>query len=92
MAKHVQDEFLRVTVNVNAEGKSRKTWFLLGKRMGPKCILAILGVGNARLARVGQGRLDRRFAVWGGASCQGNCVITLHIILLLGFPIELGYQ
>lgn len=65
MAKHVQDEFLRLTL-AGGQSDTRKPWFLLGKRFGPKCVLAILGVGNARLARVEQGRFDRRFRVWGG--------------------------
>ena len=76
MAKHIQDEFLRATVSV--KGESKKEWFMLGKRMGPKCVLAILGVGNARMARVEQGRLDRRFSVWGGVSCQGNSLLYLY--------------
>ena len=67
MAKHVQDEYLRVTVKADSE-RPRKTWFLLGKRFGPKCCLAVLGIGNSRLARVWAGRLDRRFGVWGVVS------------------------
>lgn len=65
--KHVQDEYLKDTI-MGGNVESRKSWFLLNTRLGPKCCLAILGVGNSRWARIGQGRLDRRFAVWGGVS------------------------
>lgn len=61
----MQDEYLRVT----ASGGHGKPWFLLGKRFGPKCCLAVLGVGNSRFARIGQGKMDRRFGVWGGVPC-----------------------
>ena len=73
MTKHVQDEFLRSTI-MESEGNTRcrKTGFLLGKLFGPKCCLAVLGVGNCRVLRVTQGRFDRRFAVWG-APCQKPC-------------------
>lgn len=67
MAKHIQDEYLRVTLKTEGE-KPRKTWFLLGKRFGPKCCLAVLGIGNSRVARVEAGRFDRRFGVWGGVT------------------------
>ena len=67
MAKHIQDEYLRVTLKTEGE-KPRKTWFLLGKRFGPKCCLAVLGIGNSRVSRVEAGRFDRRFGVWGGVT------------------------
>lgn len=63
MPKHIQDEYFRSTV----KGKKGQPWRLMGKRIGPKCCVAILGVGNCRMARVEQGRMDRRYSVWGGA-------------------------
>ena len=67
MAKHVQDEYIRVTSG--EQGDSYKEWYLLGKRVGRKCCIAILGLGNSRFQRVSEGRLDRRYSVWGGAPC-----------------------
>ena len=68
MAKHVQDEYLK-TVIMGGNVENHKSWFFFNTRFGPKCCLAILGVGNSRWARIGKGRLDRRFAVWGGVPC-----------------------
>jgi hypothetical protein len=63
--KHIQDEYLR---QVSGKGKER---FFLGKRMGPKCLVATLGLGSSRFARVGEGRVDRRYKVWGFAPRLG---------------------
>lgn len=70
LSKHVQDEYLKLTSKGGLDNpdKTRKTWFFLGKRMGPKCCLALLGVGNSRFSRVEQGKFDRRYSVWGGVS------------------------
>ena len=57
---------LQVAQVVGAYSKVRKKWFLMGRRMSPKCVVAVLGLGNSRLARVISGRKDRRFHIWGG--------------------------
>ena len=66
--KNVQDLYLR---QIGGKGK---TWFLLGKKMGMKCVVATLGVGNARFARVGDGRMDRRLKKSGFAPRLYDCV------------------
>ena len=38
----------------------RRQWFLLGKQVSPTCCMALLGMGNDRLNRVMQHRLDMR--------------------------------
>lgn len=48
----------------------RKTWFLLGCRLSPKCLVAIIGMGNSRIRRIMYGGMDRRFKLWGGDTCQ----------------------
>ena len=69
LSKHVQDEYLRTVTGGLDKQAQRRSWLLMGKCIGPKCCLAVLGVGNCRMVRVEQGKFDRRFAVWGKASC-----------------------
>ena len=53
---------------VVGKGKEgRRTWHVLGCKMSPKCVTAVLGLGNARMMRALSGRVDRRLRVWGGA-------------------------
>ena len=61
MSKHSQDEYLK---QVTGPGKR---WFLLGEHMAAKCVIAAIGIGNSRMARVTKGHVDRRFKVWGFA-------------------------
>lgn len=42
-------------------------WYLLGCRVSPKCLTALIGLGNARMGRVLSGGMDRRYRKWGGA-------------------------
>ena len=49
------------------KGGKRK-WYLLSEPMSANCVVAVLGLGNARLLRVQAGHKDRRFRFWGGAS------------------------
>lgn len=51
-----------------AEQGKRRQWFLMGEQLSPKCCTAILGMGNARMFRVEQGRGDRRYQIWGAAT------------------------
>ena len=37
-----------------------RTWYLLGKQLNPKCLVALMGIGNHRLHRILQCRLDNR--------------------------------
>lgn len=61
MSKHSQDEYLK---QVTGPGKR---WLLLGQHMAAKCVIAAIGIGNSRMARVTKGHVDRRFKVWGFA-------------------------
>lgn len=46
----------------------RKEWYLLEKQFAPKCLAAVLGVGNSRLNRLRQGWGDRRTRLWGAVT------------------------
>ena len=50
------------------EKGAKRKWYLLSERMSPKCVVALLGLGNARMSRVQSGRKDGRFRLWGGVS------------------------
>lgn len=52
---------------VGSFNQGRRRWYLLGKRMSPKCVVALLGLGNFRTNRLLHGRKDRRLRLWGGA-------------------------
>ena len=81
MAKHVQDEYIRQTAGAREE--PYRDWYLLGKRFGRQCCLAVLGLGNCRFQRVRQGRPDRRFSVWGGSVlCHKFGQLSAHEVLL----------
>ena len=79
LAKHIQDEYIRVTTT-GEKGDSYKDWYLLGKRFSRKCCLAILGLGNCRFNRVREGRFDRRYTVWGGVPLY---VFHSYVLLFL---------
>jgi len=36
--------------------------------MSPKCVAAVIGIGNARMGRILSGGMDRRYRMWGGVS------------------------
>ena len=59
MSKHAQDEYLKQVIGPG------KQWYLLGQQMAAKCVIAAIGLGNNRMARVSKGHVDRRFKVWG---------------------------
>lgn len=59
MSKHSQDEYLKQVIG------PRKQWYLLGQHMAAKCVIAAIGLGNSRMARVSRGHVDKRFKVWG---------------------------
>lgn len=42
-------------------------WYLLGSRVSPKCLTALIGLGNTRMGRILSGGMDRRYRKWGGA-------------------------
>ena len=50
----------------NSRQGLKRRWFLMNQRMGPKCIVAILGLGNGRMNRLISGQRDRRLRFWGG--------------------------
>lgn len=52
---------------VGSFSQGRRRWYLMSKRMSPKCVVAVLGLGNFRTNRLLHGRKDRRFRLWGGA-------------------------
>ena len=62
MSKHSQDEYLKQVIGPG------KQWYLLGQYMAAKCVIAAIGLGNSRMARVSKGHVDRRFKVWGLAA------------------------
>lgn len=59
---------LQVGQVVGTCARDRRKWFFMGKRMSPKCVVAVLGIGNFRTARLISGGKDRRFRIWGGVS------------------------
>ena len=73
LPKHIQDEYIKQVAG-NRKGKE---WFLLGKRMASKCVVAMIGFGNARMARIGKSQVDRRYKVWGLATLRQN---SIHVI------------
>ena len=75
LPKHVQDEYIK---QVAGNGKG-KEWFLLGKRLASKCVVAMIGFGNARMARIGKSQVDRRYKVWGLATLRQNSFIFISI-------------
>ena len=74
----------QVMQSVGPYVKVRKKWFLLGKRMSPKCLVAVVGFGNARLARLISGHRDRRFRMWGGVH---QLISSMFCISVLSAPI-----
>lgn len=58
---------LEVSEVVGSFNQGRRRWYLMGKRMSPKCVVAVLGLGNFRTNRLLHGRKDRRLRLWGGA-------------------------
>lgn len=42
-------------------------WYLLGSRVSPKCLTALIGLGNTRMGRILSGGMGRRYRKWGGA-------------------------
>ena len=42
------------------KGVHRRPWFLLEKQVSPACLMALLGMGNDRLKRILECRLDMR--------------------------------
>lgn len=81
LAKRAQDLFVMQTVGASVH--VRRRWFLLGKRMSPKCVVAVIGFGNARLARLMAGHRDRRFRMWGGGNnrCPKKRKAVNHFLL-----------
>ena len=61
---------------VGPAGSVRRSWYLLGKRMSPKCVVACLALSNSRVARVSSGRKDRRYRLWGGVHRFNSDCIT----------------
>ena len=51
----------------------------MGVQCSPKCLAAVLGIGNERLQRLMDGQVDRRFAIWGGVPEQ--CLAFVLMIL-----------
>ena len=58
--------FLRFEVKhtVGPSATGRRKWFLLDRLISPKCLVALIGIGNERLKRILEGRWDRRRS-WG---------------------------
>ena len=71
------DQPAQVKQVVGPPGSVRRSWYLLGKRMSPKCVVACLALGNSRVARVSSGRKDRRYRLWGGVHRFNSDCITL---------------
>lgn len=67
-------------------GKSahRRSWFLLGKQVSPTCCMALLGMGNDRLNRVLQHKLDMRRSY--GNETQLS-IDTIELTYPLEFPL-----
>ena len=45
-----------------------RDWMLLNKRVGPKCLASLLGMGYNRLHKVSHGRVDLRYKAFGFVS------------------------
>lgn len=64
--RNLQYVVLQVSEVIGGYSKVRRTWKLMGQRMSPKCVAAVLGIGNFRVARLKSGQKDRRYRIWGG--------------------------
>ena len=51
---------IQVLFVAGKKAEQRRKWFLLGRQVSPTCCLALLGMGNDRLNRIMQHRLDMR--------------------------------
>jgi len=51
----------------------KREWRLLNQQVNPKCLVALVGIGNARLHRILQCRLDNRRSFGKAAWVMGVC-------------------